>query len=230
MKKLLLAATTAAMITGAGAASAFEISGNIGIASDYVFRGQSQTNEELSLNGGFDADLGAGFYAGVWSSNVDFGGDEQLETDVYVGYGFDVSEDISLDFSFIQFVYIGEQSALNYQEYVASLSAYGLDVTVVHSPEYLGDGGESFMYYNLGYGFDLPYDISLSLSVGLNDADDMDITFDGSGDDSYTDYSVGLAKEAYGVEWGVTYYDTDIDGSANENADARVVFSVSKSL
>ena len=147
----------------------------------------------------------------------------------HVGYGFEASENISFDFSAIQFVYPGEQS-FNYEEYVASMSAFGLDATVVHSPEYLGEGGESFMYYNLGYGFDLPYEISLGLSVGFNDADDMDITFDGSGDDSYTDYSVSLAKEAYGVEWAVTYYDTDIDGDVNENADARFVFSISKSL
>jgi uncharacterized protein (TIGR02001 family) len=229
MKKLLLAATTAAIITGAGTASAVEIAGNVGMATDYVFRGQSQTIEEASISGGFDLGFDSGFYLGTWASNVQYAGSNATaEMDFYVGYGFEASENISFDFSAIQFVYPGEQS-FNYEEYVASMSAFGLDATVVHSPEYLGEGGESFMYYNLGYGFDLPYDISLGFSAGLNDSDGAEIGGE-AGEDSYIDYSVSLSKEAYGVEWGVTYYDTDIDGDVNELADARVVFSISKSL
>jgi uncharacterized protein (TIGR02001 family) len=228
MKKLLLAATTAAIMTGAGTASAIEISGNVGMATDYVFRGQSQTGEEAAISGGFDLGFDSGLYVGTWASNVNYGDGATAEMDFYVGYGFDVSEDITLDFSLVKYVYPGNQT-YNYEEYIASTSLYGLDVTVLHSPEYLGDGGESFMYYNLGYGFDLPYDIALGLNVGLNDSDGAFIGGE-TGDDDYVDYAVSLSKEVYGVEWGVTYYDTDIDGDVNELADARFVLSISKSL
>ena len=49
----------------------FTYSFNIGVTSDYVFRGVSQTSNEPALQGG--ADIGWGIlYAGVWASRVDF--------------------------------------------------------------------------------------------------------------------------------------------------------------
>jgi uncharacterized protein (TIGR02001 family) len=47
-------------------------SANVALASEYVFRGFSQTSEGLAIQGGFDATCGA-FYAGVWASNLDWG-------------------------------------------------------------------------------------------------------------------------------------------------------------
>ena len=47
------------------------VSGGIGYASDYGFRGQTQTQGEASLYGHVDVDMG-GFYAGIWTGEVDF--------------------------------------------------------------------------------------------------------------------------------------------------------------
>lgn len=49
------------------------LSANVALASQYVFRGFSQTAEHASLQGGMDATCGR-FYAGFWGSNLDFGG------------------------------------------------------------------------------------------------------------------------------------------------------------
>ena len=49
------------------------LSANVAIASDYVFRGFSQTAEGLAIQGGFDATCGS-FYIGVWASNLDLAG------------------------------------------------------------------------------------------------------------------------------------------------------------
>ena len=67
--KLALAAA-AASLCFAGAAQAQEDTGpsfafNIGAASEYVFRGISQTDEDPQVFGGVDATIGMG-YAGVW--------------------------------------------------------------------------------------------------------------------------------------------------------------------
>ncbi len=57
---------------------------------EYVFRGISQTDEGPAIQGGFDATCGI-FYAGVWASNLDFGGDgagndiANIEIDFYAG-------------------------------------------------------------------------------------------------------------------------------------------------
>jgi len=48
------------------------LSANAALASEYVFRGVSQTSEGLAIQGGFDATCGS-FYAGVWASNLDWG-------------------------------------------------------------------------------------------------------------------------------------------------------------
>ena len=44
--------------------------GNVGLYSQYVFRGIAQTNEKPALQGGFDLGHKSGFYAGTWASNI----------------------------------------------------------------------------------------------------------------------------------------------------------------
>src|SRR5262245_48218069 len=48
------------------------LSANAALASEYVFRGVSQTSEGLAIQGGFDATCGS-FYIGVWASSLDWG-------------------------------------------------------------------------------------------------------------------------------------------------------------
>ena len=43
-------------------ASAVEISGNVALSSDYIWRGMTQTQGDLSVNGGFDVSTDMGFY------------------------------------------------------------------------------------------------------------------------------------------------------------------------
>jgi uncharacterized protein (TIGR02001 family) len=56
----------------APAQRACTLSANVALASEYVFRGVSQTSEGLAIQGGFDATCGS-FYAGVWASSLDWG-------------------------------------------------------------------------------------------------------------------------------------------------------------
>ena len=46
------------------------VTGNVGLFSQYVFRGLSQTNGEPAIQGGFDYSHSSGFYAGTWLSNI----------------------------------------------------------------------------------------------------------------------------------------------------------------
>lgn len=230
LKGFALTAVVAAAIAPAyGEENRFgEVSGNVALVSDYVFRGQSQSDEDMAIQGGLDWDSGKGFYAGVWGSNVDFGTDAHAEIDYYVGYSGEFTGGVGYDVGYIYYSYAGE-SALDYEEVAFSLSYADVSLGVNYSDEYLGDGGESYYYLSASYEIELPEGFSLSLAAGYNSADDMDITFDGSGDDSYTDWSVMLGKEVMGVSLGVGYFGTTID-SANDLADDRVVFALSKSL
>ena len=61
----------------------FTFTGNVGLYSQSVFRGISQTNEKHALQGGFDLTHKSGFYHGTWASNVgwieDFQGNRAAE-------------------------------------------------------------------------------------------------------------------------------------------------------
>ena len=81
MRLALACASLLALTVGAGAAQAQtapEVAFNIGVVSDYVFRGASQTDEEPALQGGVDVTVGS-FYAGAWASTVDFGDNTDAE-------------------------------------------------------------------------------------------------------------------------------------------------------
>src|SRR5260221_9034110 len=69
---------------------------NIGLFSQYVFRGVSQTNEKPAVQGGFDLGHKSGFYVGTWASNISWISDfvpqgappvsASLEWDFYRGH------------------------------------------------------------------------------------------------------------------------------------------------
>lgn len=46
------------------------VTGNVGIFSQYIFRGLTQTNRDPALQGGFDYAHASGLYAGTWASNI----------------------------------------------------------------------------------------------------------------------------------------------------------------
>ncbi len=90
--------------------------GNVGIFSQYIFRGLTQTNEKPALQGGFDYAHASGFYAGVWGSNVswlsDFapGTSASLELDLYAGYK-PTFGDFFLDVGVLRYQYPGSYLA-----------------------------------------------------------------------------------------------------------------------
>lgn len=68
--------------------SAWTLTGNAGLFSDYRFRGFTQTGYKPSWQGGFDVAHTSGFYVGSWNANVEqalYRG-ASLEMDVYAGW------------------------------------------------------------------------------------------------------------------------------------------------
>ncbi|WBH15211.1 TorF family putative porin [Sphingomonas radiodurans] len=65
------------------------VSGSVGLVSDYRFRGVSQSDEELAVQGGFTIAHESGVYIGTWGSNLagwgTFGG-ANMELDLVAGY------------------------------------------------------------------------------------------------------------------------------------------------
>lgn len=240
--KAIMAAGAAALAMGSAGAGAATYSGNVAIATDYVFRGVSQTQERPAIQGGFDAAFDSGFFAGIWASNVDFGTDASTEMDYYGGYtGSFGCSSCSYKVGYYYYDYEGDPQ-LDYQELAASVTYGGLTVGLNYSWEYFGEGttdaiGDEVEYFYpyANYTYALPFwDMSLALHVGQNLMSD-DGVFEPD-EDQYTDWSVGLSRtftEIGGITLGLTYYDTTIDdlyGIDADDADARVVFAASKAL
>lgn len=239
LKKALPAAIAASVLSGAMATSAqaVEVSANVALVSDYRFRGISQSNEEIAVQGGFDLAFDNGIYVGTWGSTVDFdstdGFNGSLELDYYVGWGMDVGANSAIDVGYIYYDYPGDDGSGegDYQEIYGSFSWYDLTLGLAYSDDYYGET-EKFFYYYAGYSFSLAEDLSLDLHVGFNDLDE-DGGFLSDGEDSYTDYSVGVTWSVMGVDLGATYVGTTLDEDevfGTDWGEDTVVISISKSM
>lgn len=203
---------------------------NIGLVSDYAYRGFSQTDERPALQGGFDYAHESGLYAGVWGSNVSWLSDgnsdvsNSLELDLYGGYKGTVGA-IGYDVGLLQYYYPGSYpkpyNSPNTLEGYLGLSWEFLSFKYSYAfTDLFGyDNSDGSQYYDLGAAVDIGYGVTLAAHVGYNDI---------KGQDDYTDWKLGLSKEYGGFNFGLHYVDTDVNNS--DLADERVILSVSKSF
>jgi uncharacterized protein (TIGR02001 family) len=111
-----LVATALAPAVSVAADSPHTLTGNVGLYSQYIFRGLTQTNKEPALQGGFDYSHSSGFYAGVWASNIswlrDFGSYSaggSVEIDFYGGLKGSIGKsDFGYDIGLLQYYYPGD--------------------------------------------------------------------------------------------------------------------------
>src|SRR5690349_20715606 len=76
------------------------------LASDYDFRGITQTARDPALQASIDYAHESGFYIGAWGSNVDFGpGDPNLEVDGYAGFTKTLDTGLNYDVCGVYYTY-----------------------------------------------------------------------------------------------------------------------------
>ena len=114
-----LAAPSFVFAADAAPASDFTAAYNVGLFSQYIFRGLTQTNNKPALQGGFDVNHKSGLYIGGWASNVSWLRDNanaavgpvyqsggSLEIDLYGGFKTDV-KGVGIDIGALQYYYPG---------------------------------------------------------------------------------------------------------------------------
>jgi len=236
MIKKTLIATALLASTAPALAEISDISANVTLASDYVFRGVSQTDNQMAIQGGFDWSHSSGIYLGTWASNVAssfFTGptDPQIELDLYGGYAGEFSNGIGYDLGYLRYQYPGGSDA-NTNEFYLSGSYKGFSASVNYSDELaFVFSDSSAWYWAAGYDYTFPYEIDFSAHVGYNagSAYSDDKVFGGT----YTDWSLGVSKNVVGVDLGLTYTDTNIsksDCGGTNVCDAKIVASIGKSF
>jgi uncharacterized protein (TIGR02001 family) len=115
-----LSVPTIAMAEEAAAAPAspHTVSYNVGLFSQYIFRGLTQTDNKPAIQGGVDYSHSSGLYIGSWASNISWledGGNykgSSMELDVYGGYRNTISDTgIGYDVGLLNYIYPGSKTS-----------------------------------------------------------------------------------------------------------------------
>lgn len=186
-KTLILGAAIAGALSSGAAVAVDGLSGNVGVVSEYYFRGVQQTDSAAG-NGGIDYEHSSGIAAGIWISDV--GGQEDD------GSGGELGAEVD-----------------TYVSYSGAAGDFGYSVGYTHY-EYTGTFDTAYDEINLGgtYG-----DFGLDIASGSHDVPsgtDDDYTFAAV---SYGTGPFSATYGAFGGDWGGAYLEvglsTDIGGA-----------------
>ncbi len=205
MKKTLIATSIASAFSLSAltmpSIAAAEVSANIGVVSNYYFRGGTLSDDQAAVQGGVDYAHESGFYAGTWASTLG-GNDPSYELDLYAGYGGSVG-DLGYDVGYVYFAYPDSTDDFDYGEVYGSLTYSYFTAGLAYTANSQADEGgytEGDLYYYAGV--DVPFGDSGytgSLYYGYYTFDDDgDAKSDGSGvyDLDYDHWTASLSKDA----------------------------------
>ena len=243
MKKLLLALFAMAGITAAHA----QVSGNLGLTSDYRFRGISQSQNAPAVQGGVDYAHSSGFYVGNWNSSVSsqvYTSGSGVESDVYAGYKKDIYKGITVDVGSYNYFYpraIAASTGSNFDTYEAFAGVGYKDLVAAKYSQTLGNGyfgttrAQGTKYFQVDAR--VPTGVVKELSVVAH-AGKTDVANSTSAD--YNDYNAGFAyalpqgwegKAVYYTNSGMnTAFQTANLVNGQKNYKNAVVFSVAKTF
>jgi uncharacterized protein (TIGR02001 family) len=221
---------------------AITVSGSATLTSDYRFRGVSQTDEGIALQGGFTIAHESGFYVSTWGSNLagwgTFGG-TNMELDLIAGYSF-TAGNAAFDMGVTWFMYPSGADTTDFAELYASVSGdagpISLTAGVAYAPsqEALGkvfltglaaaadfpdNPGDKednlYLYGDASYA--IPNSpITLSAHLGYSDGN-AGLGPNGTSiapTGTYFDWSLSADIEVLpGLNLGIAYVDTDISAS-----------------
>lgn len=116
------------------------LTGNVGLVSDYRFRGITQNFAKPALQGGFDYVHPSGFYVGNWNSQVNEGAgypSGQLEMDFYGGFKKSLG-DVTFDLGAIEYYYPGSKSSQKRTMLTNPKTGQTYEGTVSNTEVYIG--------------------------------------------------------------------------------------------
>jgi uncharacterized protein (TIGR02001 family) len=244
MKKLILAvAVMGAFATSVQAQEAatpeHTFTGNMTVATDYRFRGLSQTFKEPTIQGGFDYAHSSGFYVGNWNSNVDTSAinNGNIEMDFYGGYKFAIAPDLTGDVGVLHYYYPGAATAsgktINTTEVYVGAAYKWFSAKYSHTTsDFFGvDNSKGSGYLDLGAAFEVAEKTTLSFHVGR-----QKVAHNGASD--YTDYKVGIARDFGFATISLAAIGTNAkddlpltkNGKTKKTGDTTAVLSISKTF
>jgi uncharacterized protein (TIGR02001 family) len=193
MKKQLFAFGAAALmaVPAVSAQDELSVTGSMAIESSYMFRGVKFA--EVTYFPSVDVAYGNA-YAGLWSA-LPLDTDEGNEVDIYAGYGFALSDLVSLDvgLTYYTFPSIDDETL----EFYAGV-AFDVEFSPAIYVYYDKDREVLTFEASAGYSFEVAENVSFDLSGAIGYATGDDGTLMGVGVDDYT-YAVASAGFSYTI-------------------------------
>ncbi|MEA5097378.1 MAG: TorF family putative porin [Burkholderiaceae bacterium] len=244
MKKLILAtAVTAALSSSIACAQTApaapeakkpdnEVSFNLGVASEYRYRGISQSRMDPALQGGVDYTHNpTGLYAGAWASSIKwlkdagtiggYNGKGNVEVDLYGGKKGDIGGGFTYDVGGLYYWYPNN----NYDTLAKNANTFELYGKVGYGPAYLKYShsltnlfgyvdSKNSGYLDAGADFDLGKGYTLNLHAGHQ-------WIQNNSAYNYTDYKLGVTKEFFGVSFNLAAIGTNADRALYVTPDGK---------
>lgn len=212
-------------------AKPFTFNGTATLTTDYRFRGISQTNKGIALQGSMTVTHSSGVYASLWGSSIDDyvanGGDQEL--DLIAGYKKTVGG-TTFDMGGVYYYYPGSSTGGKkynsdflelYGSVAQTLGPITAKATANYAPKQaaltLGKAKEDNLYVNFALSSPIPNTpVSVSAAVGRT----LTKSFL-SGGQRYTDWSLGASYTTGPVTFGLSYVDTSYAKNALVGRDGR---------
>ena len=209
---------------------------NVGLYSQYIFRGLTQTDTKPAIQGGVDFTHSSGFYLGAWASNISWLEDSgnykgsSLELDLYGGYRMNIGDSgVGVDVGLLNYVYPGSKTTFGETnpaftnpytlEAYAALSYKWAQAKVSYGVTNIFGATNSDGSYYAELNGNIPVldtGITANLHLGYQHyaGDVGGVSNDTNG--TYTDWKLGATKSwSNGVNLGAYYSATDISGGGN---------------
>jgi uncharacterized protein (TIGR02001 family) len=189
-----------------------DVSANINVTDDYIYRGISNSDNDPAIQGGIDYFNDAGLYAGIWATSMDFqypDGEPGYEFDMYGGITGEIAN-TSWDIGFLRFTYPNGASKyqLDSHEFHLGLSRSFEQFTAAtkyhYSPDYSGAGNSHYLEAKIDVA--LPYDLNFTLHAGHQRFENN--TWYGLPD--YTDWRVAVGRDIAGFNVELGWTDTNV--------------------
>jgi uncharacterized protein (TIGR02001 family) len=204
-QKMALAAVAvsgAALAQTKAAEPDYTLSYNVGVVSDYRYRGISQSRLKPALQGGVDFAHKSGLYLGAWASTIKWIKDAgaakgSVELDLYGGYKGEIAKGLGFDVGYLRYQYVNNKlgdvpgfanadtdeiyGALTYGMFTAKYSRSLSNL--FGNPDSKGSG-----YLDLSANVDMGNGWSVVPHVGHQKVRHLGVA-------SYTDYAVTLGKD-----------------------------------
>ena len=240
-----------ASTASAAPAVASPFTGNVMLASEYLYRGIAQTNGKAAIQGGVDYAHASGFYLGAWSSNISWLSDAgpgisaPIELDIYGGYKNSFAGgDWNYDFGVLTYNYPGaypasfvkpdttEIYALIGWKWLSFKYSDAVSSHIFGFASATGGNTRGSGYADLSASYDLGGGWGVSAHTGHQ-------SIKGFGAASYSDWKLGVTRDVGVGTVGLYYSVSNAKGGVGDpyrNAfnrdlgDGRTVISFSKTL